>query len=189
MTLSPDTITNTIQVSESQIRQYIAIHESELANVQVDVSHILFSIPNNANAKTREEIKAKANKVLAEVKANPKEFASLAKQYSQDPGSAIKGGDLGYFGHGVMVPPFEKVAFSLKPDQISDLVETQFGYHILKLNSSKQASSQEINTAAVTALKKQLSTSNLGKKLDILNDLTYNKPDSLDPAAKALGLV
>ncbi|MBY0379890.1 MAG: peptidylprolyl isomerase, partial [Burkholderiales bacterium] len=188
LTLSPEAIANSTQVSESQIKQYVAIHESELANIQVDVSHILFSLPSNANAKTRKEIKDKASTILAEVKANPKNFASFAKQYSQDPGSATKGGDLGYFGHGVMVTPFEKVAFSLKPNQISDLVETQFGYHILKLNSIKQASNQEINTAAINALKKQLSTSNLGKKLDLLNDLTYNKSDSLEPAAKALGI-
>lgn len=186
--LNPDTISANIQVPDTMINKYIQDHKAELTNTQVDVSHILFSVPSNATPTQKADIKAQAEKVLAMVKANPSKFAELATKYSQDPGSAKKGGDLGFFGHGVMVPQFEQVAFSLKPNEISGLVETQFGYHILKLNAKKEATPTEMKSVAIAQLKKQQSTTTLQQSVDKLNDITYNKPTSLDPAAKALNL-
>lgn len=188
ITLSPDAIQNTIKISDNAVNQYMNTHESELSAAKVDVSHILFSVPANADAKTRAEAKSRAEKVLEMVKANPDQFAELAKKYSEDPGSAKKGGDLGYFGRGSMVAPFEKAAFSLKLHEISGLVETQFGYHILRLNDKKTASTAEMKDLAIIQLKKQQATAALSGKLDQLNDYTYNKPTSLEPAAKVLGV-
>ena len=99
---------------------------------RVRASHILISVPENADAATRTQAKTKAQQILKDVKAG-KDFAALAKQHSQDPGSAVNGGDLGFFQQGQMVGPFNDTAFSLKPGAISDLVETQFGYHIIKV--------------------------------------------------------
>jgi peptidyl-prolyl cis-trans isomerase C len=99
---------------------------------RVRASHILLTVPQNADAATKAKIKAQAEAVLKEVKAG-KDFAALAKEHSQDPGSAINGGDLGYFQPGQMVGPFNDVAFKLAPGQVSDLVETQFGFHIIKV--------------------------------------------------------
>ena len=88
--------------------------------IQVNASHIL--VEDDANAKI----------VLEKVKAG-EDFAELASEYSKDPGSAANGGSLGYFPRGVMVPEFEEVAFSLGVGEISDIVESQFGYHIIKV--------------------------------------------------------
>ncbi len=186
LVLSPESVMKTIKVSDADIEKYIADHKSDAS--KIDVSHILLTVPQNADAATKSAIKAKAEKILAEVNANPGKFAALAKQYSQDPVSAKNGGDLGYFGKGAMVKPFEDVAFSLKPGQISQVVETQFGYHILKLNNIKGTDSDSLKNTAITALQKQQSVKMLQKQLEQLNDLTYNQPNSLDPAAKKLGL-
>jgi len=186
--LNPATISNSIQVADSLVNSYIHDHESELANTQVDASHILLNVSTNADTKTKADIKAKAELILKEVNANPSKFKDLAKKYSQDTGSAKNGGDLGFFGHGAMVKPFENVAFSLKPNQISGIVETQFGFHILKLNARKENSKEQIRIAAIEKLKKQQSVTQIQQKLNKLNDLTYSKAKSLEPASKALGL-
>jgi peptidyl-prolyl cis-trans isomerase C len=105
---------------------------------RVRASHILISTPENADAATKAQAKSKAQQVLKDVKAG-KDFAALARQHSQDPGSAVNGGDLGFFGQGQMVGPFNDVAFSLKPGATSDLVETQFGYHIIRVAEKQPA--------------------------------------------------
>jgi peptidyl-prolyl cis-trans isomerase C len=104
---------------------------------RVRASHILIRVEENADAKAKEAAKVKAGDLLKQVKAG-KDFAALAKQHSQDPGSAVQGGDLGFFQQGQMVGAFERAAFALKPGEVSDLVETPFGFHIIKM-AEKQA--------------------------------------------------
>lgn len=186
--VSAATLANTIKVSDADVEKYLKDHPELASNKQVDVSHILFSVPAGATAEQKAQIKAKAEQVLAQVKANPAKFAELAKEYSQDTGSAANGGDLGYFGKGVMVPAFESVAFALTTGQTSGLVETQFGYHILKLNGVKGDDPKSIREAAVQQLQKQQSQQKVQGIVDQLNDITYNQPNSLDPAAKKLNL-
>jgi peptidyl-prolyl cis-trans isomerase C len=99
---------------------------------RVRASHILIQVPKDADAATKAQARAKAEDLLKQVKAG-KDFAELAKANSQDPGSAPNGGDLGYFQQGEMVGPFNDVAFTLKPGQVSDVVETPFGFHIIKV--------------------------------------------------------
>ena len=99
---------------------------------QARASHILITVAENADAATRQAAKTKAESILKDVKAG-KDFAALARQHSQDPGSAQNGGDLSTFGRGQMVPQFDEVVFSMNPGQTSELVETQFGYHIIKV--------------------------------------------------------
>ena len=105
---------------------------------RVRASHILISIPQGADAAAKAKAKAKAEGVLKDLKAG-KDFATLAKANSDDPGSGAKGGDLDFFEKGQMVGPFDQAAFTLKPGETSELVETQFGYHIIKV-TEKQAS-------------------------------------------------
>lgn len=98
---------------------------------RVRASHILIAA-ENADAAAKAQAKTKAGQILKDLKAG-KDFAALARQHSQDPDSAVNGGDLGFFAQGQMVGPFNDVAFSLKPGATSDLVETQFGYHIIRV--------------------------------------------------------
>jgi peptidyl-prolyl cis-trans isomerase C len=102
---------------------------------QVRASHILVRVDPNADAKTRARAKAEIDSVLKELKAGG-DFAKLAQKHSQD-GSAAQGGDLGYFPKGQMVPEFDQVAFALPVGQLSGIVTTQFGYHILKVTDKK----------------------------------------------------
>jgi peptidyl-prolyl cis-trans isomerase C len=103
---------------------------------QVRASHILIKVPEDADAGVKAEALAKATQVLKSARAG-KDFAALAKEFSQDPGSAAQGGDLGFFSANQMVPQFSDAAFKLKPGAISDVVETQFGYHIIKVVEKK----------------------------------------------------
>jgi peptidyl-prolyl cis-trans isomerase C len=105
---------------------------------RVRASHILVAVPQNADAATKEKARAKAEGLLKKIKAG-EDFAALAKQNSEDPGSAVQGGDLGFFTPGQMVPQFNDVAFKLAPGAVSDLVETQFGFHIIKVVDKQTA--------------------------------------------------
>jgi peptidyl-prolyl cis-trans isomerase C len=105
---------------------------------RVKASHILLNVPQGADAAAKAQVKAKAEGLLKQVKAGG-DFAALAKANSQDPGSAVNGGDLGFFQPGQMVGPFNDVAFKLAPGQVSDLVETQFGFHIIKVVEKQPA--------------------------------------------------
>jgi peptidyl-prolyl cis-trans isomerase C len=113
---------------------------------QVRASHILVRVAADADAKTRARAKAEIEAVLKQVKSGG-DFAKLAQQHSQD-GSAAQGGDLGYFPRGQMVPEFDQAAFSLPVGQVSGIVTTQFGYHILKVTDKKPAGTVSFEEAA-----------------------------------------
>jgi len=120
--VKPEAVTDFYQKNQDKFQQ----------GPRVRASHILISVPQNADAATKQQAKTKAETILKDLKAG-KDFAAAAKENSQDPGSAVNGGDLGFFEKGQMVPPFEQAAFALNAGDMSDLVETQFGYHIIKV--------------------------------------------------------
>ena len=124
------------KVSDSEMKKYYDEHIDEYKKDEVEASHILIKTTDDNNKPLSEaeqkKAKAKAEKVLKEVKAGG-DFAELAKKYSQDPGSAANGGALGAFGKGMMVQEFEDAAFGMEPGEVSDLVKTDFGYHIIKV--------------------------------------------------------
>ncbi len=113
---------------------------------QVRASHILISVDQKADDETKKKAREKAETVLKEVKAGKKEFAELAKNHSNCP-SKDQGGDLGPFGKGQMVKPFEDAVFALKQGEVSGIVETQFGYHIIKLTDRKAAENVSLDEA------------------------------------------
>jgi len=120
--VKPEAVTEFYQKNQDKFQQGPRVH----------ASHILVQVPQGADAAAKQQAKAKADALLKDLKAG-KDFAAAAKENSQDPGSAPNGGDLGYFEQGQMVPQFEQAAFALKPGQMSEVVETQFGYHIIKV--------------------------------------------------------
>ena len=122
VTVTPEQVNDFYQKNPAQFQQ----------PERVRASHILVSFPQNADEAAKKEARTKAAEILKEVKAG-KDFAALAKQHSTDPGSGQNGGDLGFFQKGQMVPPFEQAAFALKPGETSELVESQFGVHIIKM--------------------------------------------------------
>ncbi len=128
-----------VQVSDDMLKQqYMAnIQQYQVPN-RVHVQHILFMTVGKTTDAEVEEIKKKAEDVLKQVKKGGK-FEDLAKEYSEDPGSKDKGGDLSWITQGQTVPEFEKTAFSLSPGQVSDLVKTQYGFHIIKVLEKETA--------------------------------------------------
>jgi peptidyl-prolyl cis-trans isomerase D len=133
--INPAELAATMQVPREEIeRTYNARLGTYTTPEQIRASHILLTTEGKDDAAVR----AQAEQVLNEVKAGG-DFAALAKKYSQDESNAQQGGDLDYFSRGRMVPAFENAAFALKPGEVSDLVKTEFGYHIIKLTDRKPA--------------------------------------------------
>jgi peptidyl-prolyl cis-trans isomerase D len=129
----------TVSVSGDEIQQYYNAHQDQYTvKDQVRVRHILIAVPQGADAATDAKAKAKAEDLLKQIKAGA-DFAALAKANSDDPGSKAQGGELGFLQHGATVPEFDAAAFSLPVGQVSDVIKTQFGYHILQVEEKQSA--------------------------------------------------
>ncbi len=128
MQMNPE-LKSKMQVSDGDIQSYYNQYYSKAEKVRA--SHILFIVANNASAENQKAIQDRAQAVLEKIRAGAS-FEEMAKQFSDDP-SGSTGGDLGWFGRGDMVASFEKAAYGLKKDQVSSLVRTRFGFHIIKL--------------------------------------------------------
>lgn len=132
------TIVPTIKVTEEEARKFYDQNPDKFTRSEtVKASHILIGTEPSASAEDKKKAREKAEKLRKELAAGAS-FEELAKGNSTCP-SSQQGGDLGFFGKGQMVPPFEAATFALKPGEISDVVETQFGYHIIKLTDKKAA--------------------------------------------------
>jgi peptidyl-prolyl cis-trans isomerase C len=126
-------ITPKIAVQDAEVEQFYTQNTDRFKQGDtVHASHILITVPQGADAAAKARARARAQLVLKQVKGGG-DFATLARENSQDPGSAANGGDLGFFPKGQMEPTFEKTAFALKPGSTSGLVETPFGFHIIKV--------------------------------------------------------
>jgi peptidyl-prolyl cis-trans isomerase D len=133
-----------VKVTPPEVEDYYYAHrETYRSPKEIRARHILIQTdPRDpeAFAQAREELES----ILANIKAGSS-FAALARKYSQDPGSAEAGGDLGYFKNGEMPKPFEEVAFSLKPGEVSELVHTRYGYHIIKVEDIKETTTRSLS--------------------------------------------
>lgn len=154
-------------------------------------SHILIQSPKDAPEAAQKAAKAKIEAILQQVRKNPGDFAKLAKDRSEDPGSAAKGGDLGFFPREAMVKPFEDAAFSLKQDQISDIVQSDFGYHIIHLTGikpGKTRSFEDVRDSIVSELKLAAATRKFAEAAETFSNMVYEQSDSLKPAAEKFKL-
>ena len=154
-------------------------------------SHILILADEAADKATLDAAKAKAQALLTEVKAKPESFAALAKKNSQDPGSAAQGGDLGFFIREKMVKPFADAAFALKKGEISEIVQSKYGFHIIQLQDIKPANTPAFETvkARVTQdYQQEQSNLHFANDTRALAEEVSKNPLSLKAAAEKLGL-
>lgn len=176
-----------LTLNEDDLRAYYKENVTKLSgDEERRASHILLNAAASAPAEEREKVKAKAQALLEQARKAPESFAALAKANSQDAGSAAKGGDLEFFGRGAMVKPFEDVVFALKKGEISDLVETEFGYHIIQLTDIKapaQKTFEEMRPQIEADLKKQQAQKRFAESADSFGNMVYEQAESLKPAA------
>ena len=163
-------VTEKIKVSDEETKAFYDKNPQLFQQPeQIKASHILIKVQADAPADQKAEARKKIEDVQQKVKKG-EDFATLAKTYSEGP-SGPKGGDLGYFRRGQMVKPFEEVAFSLKPDETSEIVETQFGYHLIKVNDKKPAKKMtyaEVKDRLNEHLKKQKTDSEASAYIETL---------------------
>lgn len=190
--LDLDAVKAGITLSEDDLRTYYKENLNRLAGKEERrASHILINASKDAPADARTQAKAKAEELLAQVRKAPGSFAEIAKKESQDPGSAPSGGDLGFFGRGAMVKPFEDAVFSMKKGEISDVVETDFGFHIILLSDIKtprQPSFEELRPSLEAELKQQQAQRKFAEVAEAFANGVYEQADSLQPVADKLKL-
>ncbi len=188
--IDPDHVRELVKVTDEEARQYYTQHLSDYRiSDRVKVAHILFKTTDKSPAEVA-TIEKTAHDVLAQIKGGA-DFADLAKKYSEDT-SASRGGELGWVVRGQTVKEFEDTAFSMKPGQVSDLVKTDYGYHIIKLEDKQIAHLQsfdEVKASLLADLEKQRVADAQQKLADDLSHAIRLKPDSFEEIVRKAGLV
>jgi peptidyl-prolyl cis-trans isomerase D len=190
--LDIESLRQSIALNEQDLKTYYEQNLQRLSSKEERrASHILITAAKEAPDAEKKAARAKAEELLKSVKAKPASFAEVARKNSQDPGSAVKGGDLDFFGRGAMVKAFEDAAFSMKKSDISDLVESEFGYHIIQLTDIKAAKAQSFESLRPSIeadLKKQQAQRKYAEMAETFSNTVYEQSDSLKPVADKLKL-
>jgi peptidyl-prolyl cis-trans isomerase D len=190
--LNNDALASQVSVTDDDVKGYYEQNAKRYTTEeQRRASHILIPIKKDASAADKAAAKTKAESLLAQVRKNPADFAKLAKENSGDTGSAERGGDLDYFGKGMMVKPFEDAAYKMKEGEISDLVLSDFGYHIIQITGIKPAAARSLDDvkAEITAeIKAQQISKKYAEVAEIFTNTVYEQADSLKPVAEKLKL-
>ncbi|MDK2123407.1 peptidylprolyl isomerase [Parachitinimonas caeni] len=189
LVLSQDEIAAKISVDEAKVREYFDKNQSVFNKEESrKVRHILIQASASASQKDKAAAKAKAEEILAELKKDPSKFGELARKHSQDPTSAEKGGELDYIRRAGQVKAFADVAFGLTKNQLSSVVETEFGYHIIQVLDIKSKTYDEVKPEVEKQLKRQLAQQKMQGLIDQFGEVVYQQADSLKPAAEKIGL-
>jgi peptidyl-prolyl cis-trans isomerase D len=188
---SVDDLLAKAEVSKEDVRKYYDEHLNDFGTPEErHAAHILITVNAAAPQAEQDAAKAKAEQLLQQAKKNPAGFDELARKNSQDPGSAANGGDLGFFGRGMMVKPFDDAAFALKAGEISGLVKSDFGYHIIKLIAVKPSRAMpfdEARAGIVTKLRQQKASDMFAEMAEKFSNAVYEQSDTLKPAADLVG--
>ncbi|HEY0878905.1 MAG TPA: SurA N-terminal domain-containing protein [Zeimonas sp.] len=189
--LSEEAVSRGIEVSTEDARGYYEQNKARFTTAeQRRASHILVRVDAGASAEQRTAAREKAEAIERQLKEGA-DFAALARTESQDPGSADAGGDLGFFTRDMMVQPFADAAFSLSEGQTSGIVETEFGFHIIRVTDirpSTQKSFESVRPEIESEIRAQLAGTRYAEAADTFSNLVYEQPDSLEPAARRFGL-
>jgi len=146
------------------------------------------TVPKGASAEQKDKARAQAQQLLEQVKKDPGSFAEVAKKHSQDPGSAPNGGDLDFFARGAMTKPFEDAAFALRKGEISDLVETEFGFHIIQLTDIKGRSFEQMRGELAAEMRKQQAQRKFAESADSFSNAVYEAADGFKSVAERFKL-
>lgn len=191
--LTLDSLAKDVTVSDEELRKYYDENAARYtAAEERRASHILVKADKDAPAADRQKAKAKAEALLAELRKNPGSFAEVAKKNSDDPGSAERGGDLDFFGRGAMVKPFEDAAYAMKPGEISNVVESDFGFHIIKLDAVRGGDKkpfEAVKPEIEAEVRKQLAQRRYAEAAEQFSNTVYEQADTLQPVIDKLKLV
>ena len=193
LTLTPDSLAGQVKVEPDEVqKQYDANVKQYTKAEERQASHILIAVKPDASDADKAAAKQKAEAIAVQARKTPAKFAELAKQNSQDPGSAAQGGALDPFARdGSMVKPFEDAVFSGKPGDIVGPVQTEFGWHVIRITGITPGKTMTFNEAKAQIeqdLKRQKATRKFVEAADQFQNLVYEQADSLQAAAKGLGL-
>ena len=183
-------VAQSIQISDAQVQQYYNAHKDEFRTAErVHARHILLSTANKSKEEVA-KIQAQAEALDKQLKAGG-DFSELAKKNSQDPGSAAKGGDLGWVSRGQMVKPFEDATFSLKPNEISNVVTTEYGFHIIQVLEKQPAhvqSLEEVKPSIEAGLRNQSVNDRMQDLIDKAHAELVKAPQNAQQIATQLNL-
>ena len=184
---TPATVEGQVSVTDAEVADFYAKNQKRFATTeQRTASHILITVKKDATAAEKAAAQAKAESLLAQLRKNPSEFAKLAKANSQDPGSAELGGDLGVVEKGAFVKPVEDAIFELKQGEISGVVPSEYGFHIITVTALKPATTKTLDEAKVeiaAELKKQKMSKKYSELAEAFSNTVYEQSESLKPAA------
>ena len=189
---TPEMVESQVSVTDVEIADFYGKNTARFTTPeQRSASHILINAKKDAPAAEKTAARAKAEAILAQLRKNPAEFAAIAKTQSQDPGSAELGGDLGVIEKGGFVKPVEDAIYSLKPGDISGVVESEYGFHIITVTAFKPVSTKTAEQAReeiAAELKKQKLSKKYSELAEAFGNTLYEQSDSLKPAADKLKL-